>query len=152
MFCTRCGANNPDGAFCCTSCGSPLNNPQAPQQPAYQQPVYQQPTYQAPQQPVYPAQPVYNNPTKPSVPAKGLSITSMVLGIVSLALFCLWYLALPCAIVGVILGAIAMNKSKIMGVKNNMAIAGVACSCVALGAAIIFIVIVAASCSSLMYY
>lgn len=150
MFCTKCGANNPDGAFCCTSCGSPLNQPQAPQQPVYQAP--QQPVYQAPQQPVYQAQPVYNDPMKPVIPAKGLAITSMVLGIVSLALFCLWYLALPCAIVGVILGGIAMNKAKMAGVKSNMAIAGVACSCVALGVAIVFTLIAVISCNSLMYY
>lgn len=68
MFCTKCGAQMPDGASFCTSCGSPLNSTQPVQQPAgqYQQPVqqYQQPVYQQPvqtQQPVYqqPAQPVY---------------------------------------------------------------------------------------------
>lgn len=149
MFCTRCGNNNPDGAFCCTSCGSPLNQPQAPQQPVYNAP--QQPAYQAPQQPVYQAQPMYNDSTAPQVPAKGFSIASMVLGIVSLALFCLWYFALPCAIVGVILGGVALNKSKFVGIKNNMALAGVVCSCIALGGAIIFTLIAVVSCSSFMY-
>ena len=154
MFCTKCGNNNPDGAFCCTSCGAPLNQPQAPQQPAYQapeQPVYQapeQPVYQAPEQPAYQAQPMYNAPVNPPVPAKGMAITSMVLGIVSLALFCLWYLALPCAIVGLILGGLAMNKAKAVGMKSGMAVAGIVCSCIALGIAIIVMIIGIATCSA----
>lgn len=143
MFCTKCGNNNPDGAFCCTSCGAPLNQPQAPAAPV--QPTYQAP--QAPQQP-YPAQPMYNAPMQPTVPGKGMAITSMVLGIVSLALFCVWYLALPCAIVGLILGGMAMNKAKAAGMKSGMAVAGVVCSCIALGVAIIFMIIGIAACST----
>ncbi len=148
MFCTKCGNNNPDGAFCCTSCGAPLNQPtyQAPEQPVYQAP--EQPVYQAPEQPAYQAQPMYNAPMNPPVPAKGMAITSMVLGIVSLALFCLWYLALPCAIVGLILGGLAMSKAKAAGMKSGMAVAGVVCSCIALGIAIIFMIIAIAACGA----
>lgn len=147
MFCTKCGNNNPDGAFCCTSCGAPLNQPQAPQAPvAPAQPVYQAP--QAPVQP-YPAQPMYNAPVKPVVPGKGMGVASMVLGIISLALFCLWYLALPCAIIGVILGGMAMSKAKAAGLKNGMAVAGVVCSSIALGIAIIFMIIAIAACGTL---
>lgn len=131
MVCNKCGSPITPGATFCTNCGAPVEA-QAPQ--------------------TYNATPVYNAPQPAAVPGKGLAITSMVLGIISLALFCFWYLAIPCAIVGLILGAVAINKSRITGIKNNMAIAGVACSCVALGAALIFILIVAISCNSLMYY
>jgi len=49
MFCSNCGAQNPDGSSFCSGCGQPLVQAQ-PQQPV-QQPVQQ--TYQQPmQQPV----------------------------------------------------------------------------------------------------
>ena len=76
----------------------------------------------------------------PAVPGKGLGITSMVLGIVSLALFCVWYLAIPCAIVGVILGCMSYSKAKQAGAKCGMAAAGIACSCVALGILVIVVI------------
>ena len=71
MFCTNCGAQQPEGAKFCEFCGTPVgaaqpvqpeqsaqpapevNNQQPPQQPpVYQQPVYQQPVYAQPQPPV----------------------------------------------------------------------------------------------------
>lgn len=68
----------------------------------------------------------------------------MVLGIVSLALFCVWYIAIPCAIVAVILGAIGLNQSKSAGLKNGMAVAGIVCSVIAIA---IVIIALAAACS-----
>ena len=44
----------------------------------------------------------------------------MVLGIVSLVLFCIWYISLPCAILAIIFGIIAIKSS-----KRGMAIAGI---------------------------
>lgn len=41
---------------------------------------------------------------------KGLSVASLVLGILSLVLFCFWYISLPCAIIAIILGAIGRKK------------------------------------------
>ena len=57
MFCPNCGAQNPDGAAFCGSCGASLAAPQQSaqpvqqpvQQPQYQQTQYQQPQYQQPQ-------------------------------------------------------------------------------------------------------
>ncbi len=54
MFCTKCGAQQPEGANFCEFCGTPVgsapvqpapesNCQQPPQPPVYQQPVYQQP-------------------------------------------------------------------------------------------------------------
>lgn len=50
---------------------------------------------------------------------KGLSIASMVLGIVSVVLCCLWYVSLPCAILAIIFGVIGMKRD-----GKGMAIAG----------------------------
>lgn len=157
MFCRNCGAENADNAGFCINCGATLNEEQPVQQPMQQpvqQPVYQQPVYQQPayQQPVY-QQPVYQQPVqrpvyqqtnvKPELPGKGMGITGMVLGIVSLALFCIWYLAIPCAIVGIILSGIAAKKAKEVGMKNGMATAGIVCASIALGITILFVILVA---------
>lgn len=158
MFCRNCGANNADNAAFCINCGAAMAEEQPAQQPV-QQPVYQQPVYQQPvqqpayqqpayQQPVY-QQPVYQQPAyqqpavKPAIPGKGMGVTGMVLGIVSLALFCVWYLAIPCAIVGMILSGIAAKKAKEVGMKNGMATAGIVCSAIALGITVLFIILVA---------
>ena len=50
---------------------------------------------------------------------KGLSIASMVLGIVSIVLFCIWYISLPCAILAIIFAVIGMKNG-----GKGMAIAG----------------------------
>ena len=42
--------------------------------------------------------------------SKGLSITSMVLGIVALVLFCFWYLSIPCAILAIVFAIIGRKK------------------------------------------
>ncbi len=98
MFCSKCGAQVPEGSAFCTVCGNkiePVNQqineqgaqpsyegPVAPQQPAYepaqpQQPMYEQPAQPsydgsaAPQQPVYePAQPQYQQ-APPQFPQGG---------------------------------------------------------------------------------
>lgn len=157
MFCPKCGAACEDGAKFCPTCGNNMNAaPVQPAQPVYQQPaqpVYQQPVYQQPvyQQPVYqPVQPVYQQPAAaPAVPGKGLGIASMVLGIVSLVMFCAWYLAIPCALVGCILGAVALNKAKQAGMKNGMGVAGLTCSLIALAILIIIVILGAAGYSFL---
>lgn len=55
----------------------------------------------------------------------GLAVASMVLGIISLVLFCIIYVSIPCATIGGILGAISLSTKK--GGKG-MAIAGLVCS------------------------
>jgi len=120
-YCKNCGSLNADGVQYCASCGTPMEVVQ-PQQPNYPVSNYQQPV----QQPV---------------PGKGLGIASMVLGIISLVLFCVWYLAFPCAIVGVILGCIAKSHAKQAGMKNGMAVAGIICSAIAIGLSVLFLVL-----------
>ncbi len=70
MFCTKCGAQLPDGSAFCTACGAQLGASAAPaaepapaanaapQQPQYQQPQYQQPQYAAAPQYAPPRQPM----------------------------------------------------------------------------------------------
>ncbi len=59
---------------------------------------------------------------------KGLSIASMVLGIISIVLFCVYYISLPCAILAVIFGMIGKNRG-----ERGMAIAGLVLGIIALG-------------------
>lgn len=68
---------------------------------------------------------------------RGMAIASMVLGIVSLVLgWCLWYISLPCAIVGLVLGVLA-NKAK----KNGMATAGIVMSIIGIVLSVIWIIL-----------
>lgn len=66
-FCTHCGAQLPDGARFCTSCGTPVaaaptvNPAPQPQAPVQQAPQPQAPVQQAPQ----PQAPQYNQPVQP---------------------------------------------------------------------------------------
>lgn len=125
MFCPNCGTQNPDGTVFCAGCGTNLNAQQAPaQQPVYQQPVYRQPA---------------------SVPGKGAGITGMVLGIVALVMFCVWYISIPCAIIGAALSGVSMKKAQEAGTKNGMAVAGLVCSVIALAICVIYIILVAAA-------
>lgn len=60
----------------------------------------------------------------------GMSIASMVLGIVSLAISCcIPYVPFVCALIGLVLGAVALSKHT---AGKGMAIAGIVCSIVSL--------------------
>lgn len=52
---------------------------------------------------------------------KGFAIAAMVLGIISIPLFCIWYISIPCAILAIIFGVLAVKSS-----RKGMAIAGIA--------------------------
>lgn len=122
MFCQKCGTQIADGQSFCTNCGAPMGA-------------------QTPAQPAQPVQPAYNYAPAQVVPGKGLGVAGMVLGIIALVLFCIWYISLPCAIIGVILSAVSLKKAKEAGVKNGMATAGVVCSCIALALMVLYLVI-----------
>lgn len=66
---------------------------------------------------------------------KGLSIASMVLGIVSLVLFCIWYISLPCAILAIIFAVFGMKKG-----GKGMAISGLVLGIVTLAILAIFVI------------
>ncbi len=65
---------------------------------------------------------------------KGMAIASMVLGIIAVVFFCMWYIAIPAAIVGLVLGILS-NKAA----KSGMATAGIVLSIIALAVAIIWL-------------
>ena len=83
---------------------NPMQNP--PMAPYSPYPYQQQPGMQAGYVPYYPPYAMM----APPKPGNGLAVASMVLGIVSLVMFCLYPLVIPCAIVGIILGIIAKVK------------------------------------------
>jgi hypothetical protein len=56
-----------------------------------------------------------------SGPGKGMAITSLILGIVSVALCLYWFIALPAGIVAVVLGVMARKR----GVGAGLALAGI---------------------------
>ena len=105
-FCTKCGAQLPDGAQFCTNCGAKTAPAyQQPQQQTYQQAVYQQPQQQAYQQPVYQQQPQqayqqpYQQPYQPQEPPKSSAIA-----------ICAFIFAFIFAPVGLILGIVGLAK------------------------------------------
>lgn len=89
--------------------------------------LYQQPQqYQQNQEPL---------PVKASA---GFSVASMVLGIVAVVMSCcIYYIAFPCGVVGLILGALSLRDKK---PGKGMAIAGIVMSIVSLALAVIVIV------------
>lgn len=76
-------------------------------------------------------------PSEPPAPAaqkqgNGQAVAGMVLGIVGVAMFCVWYIALPCAIVGLILSILGRKKAQQTGVGVGMAKAGLILCIIAL--------------------
>lgn len=116
MYCPNCGKQSPDEATVCTECGLKFG-------PVSTEPVYD-PAINAYRQPVYiPA----------TIPGKGVSIASLVLGIISVVFFLTAYIAAAIAVVGLVLGIYGKSKSKKLGLPNGSATAGIACSSVCLG-------------------
>lgn len=50
----------------------------------------------------------------------GLSIAALVLGIISIVLWCIWIISIPCAILALVFGILEVKKP-----KRGMAIAGI---------------------------
>ena len=92
------------------------------------------------QEPIMTQPPNYQAPMQE--PPKGMAIASMVLGIVSLVTFCAWYVAIPCSIIGLILGVVAKGKVRRgEGGGGGMAMAGMICSIIALALALLIIIL-----------
>ena len=70
-------------------------------------------------------------PARP--PTNGMAIAGMVLGIVAIVLFCVWYIGLPCAVVGLVLSALGLRRAKESGTGKGMATAGLVLCVIALG-------------------
>ncbi|MGC9453434.1 MAG: DUF4190 domain-containing protein [Phycisphaerae bacterium] len=80
-----------------------------------------------------------------------MAIASLVLGLVGLVLFCMWYVAMPCAIVGLVLAIISRNKAKSAGyAPSGMATAGMVLCIIALGLNILGVIFLASFVMGLM--
>lgn len=75
---------------------------------------------------------------------KGFSIASMVLGIISIVLFCIWYLSIPCAILAIIFGIVGMKKG-----ARGMAIAGLVLGIIAVAMVAILYILAAIGIASM---
>ena len=65
----------------------------------------------------------------------GLSVASMVLGIISLVIFCFWYISIPLAIIAIVLGVIGMKSG-----GKGMAIAGLVCGIVTIALVVLLLI------------
>jgi hypothetical protein len=73
------------------------------------------------------------------VGTSGMAIASMVLGIVSLVFFCVWYLAIPAAILAIVLGLLARAQLMPGQGGKGFATAGIICGFVAMFIAIVIV-------------
>lgn len=79
----------------------------------------------------------YNGGNQPG--GVGLGVASMVLGILSILFSCcFYYIAFPCGIIGLLLGAVAIKKNNS---GKGMAVAGVVLSIISLALAVITIIV-----------
>jgi len=70
------------------------------------------------------------------IPTSGLAVTSLVLGLVALVLFCVWPIAIPCGVIAIILGAFGVSECRGPNPPKNgmgMAVAGIVCSAISVG-------------------
>lgn len=102
----------------------------------YQQGTYQQPQQNMPQQGI-PQQYVPQN-NQPPKGGLGLSLTSMILGLIAFSTgCCFYYITLPCGLIGFILGVISIAKKN---EGKGMAVTGVVLSTLSLVAFIVMMI------------
>ena len=150
MFCPNCGNNCPDNVNTCPNCGHAFAQ-QAPQQPygQPQQAPYGQAPYGQPQQP-YGQAPYGQQPYGYEAPAQPKSTKPvLVLGIVALVInatlgcLCSCLGALPgivCAIISIVMGSNA-KKQMAPGIEDKNVKTGMLLSYIALGVAVLFIIL-----------
>ncbi|GMQ56047.1 hypothetical protein AN1V17_04390 [Vallitalea sediminicola] len=82
------------------------------------------------------------NNSNQEVKFKGLSVASMVCGIVGIVFFCFWYLSIILAVLAIIFGAIFLNANKENEDKTGrgMAIAGLILGIITIGLVILLVV------------
>lgn len=79
----------------------------------------------------------YEDPQSNGDRSNGMAIASMVPGIVSIVLSCLWYISVPSAIASLVLGIMHNKKNG----KCGMSTAGIVCSVIGLVLTILLIVL-----------
>ncbi|MGI5850458.1 MAG: DUF4190 domain-containing protein [Christensenellales bacterium] len=81
---------------------------------------------------------------QPAANSKGMSVASMVLGIVSIVFLWVLYIAIPCGVVAIILGAISSKRG-----KNGFATAGLITGIIGVALTIIVYIVL---CGALVSY
>ena len=129
-FCKNCGKPMDMSANVCGNCGTPVTDAKLTQKPNAPEPAA---------------------PDKTTAdPGQSAGKTSMILGIVALAMgaicsclaACLGgFVPLVCAVVSIVMGSQAMNKSKAAGFENKQAKLGMTLSVVAIVVIVIFIIV-----------
>src|SRR4051794_6025673 len=66
----------------------------------------------------------------------GMSVAGMVLGIISVVIFCLWFISIPLAIMAIIFGSIGVNQG-----GKGMGIAGIVCGIACIVIVLVFFLI-----------
>lgn len=103
-------------------------NPQpVQQQPVQQQPMQQQPVQQPVQQQSTQQARVNNQGAGTKQSPYGLNVAALILGIVSLVLWCLWYVSIPCGILAFIFGIVGIKKP-----GKGMAVSGIVTSAISI--------------------
>jgi uncharacterized protein DUF4190 len=120
----------------------PPIGPEGPGQPPYGYPQYPgQPGYGAP----YGAQggiPGYGWPGLAPVPSNGMGTASLVLGIISVVVFCLWPVSIIIGALAVIFGLIGRRKARRGEATNaGMALAGFICGLVGLVLGVVLLIV-----------
>lgn len=147
MFCPNCGNNCPDNVYSCPTCGHSFGQPQQTPNDQSQQAPYGQPQ-QAPygQQVPYGQQTPYgyNAPTqaKNTKPVLILGIVALVI-CATMGCLCGCLGALPgivCAIISIVLGSKA-KKELAPGAEDKNVKTGMLLSYIALGVAVLFIIL-----------
>lgn len=134
MYCPNCGNPLPDDAELCGNCGAPMkkkeetasNIPGPDLRKPESQPEAEQTSpgfdYNSTAPNYGPAGNHYDSYNNPPVDNKGegLAIASLVLGCICLICWCVPFIGIPMAIIGLILGILGLNS-----VKRGLAIAGI---------------------------
>ena len=81
----------------------------------------------------------YQQPRQGGNGGQGMAIESMVLGIVSVVLCCIWYISLICAIAGIVFGILNNRNNG----RNGMATAGIVCSIIGIVLSIAILILAA---------
>jgi len=157
-ICSKCNTQNKSASVFCGGCGAELaTGGSTPPPPPTSPPVAPTPMPQTPVAPQSQSAPAmlrcprcgistaagspfcagcgfnfYGAQPAPHNPGKGLGIAGMVLGIISLVFFWTAWIAIICAIVGLVLSISGRNRTP-AGMKNGMAVAGIVTSCIAIG-------------------
>lgn len=146
MFCTNCGEKLLDGATFCTNCGEKIVREAIPVPPTQTIDNIStravEPEKQQVESTPEPVSNPYNTSASPAPGTQnaprtnGLSIASMILGIVSVCLAAAQLISLPSSILAIIFSA----KSKKSGNNNGMAKAGMITGIIGLVSAVLWFV------------